>query len=77
MGTLQNLVPNNDRDHLKKRCDYEVLCFYTNQEYQETPNEEKYLRKKIFAKFRDYQEALEYAKKKSKEPIYYLVILRS
>lgn len=75
MASLENLVPKKERDHLMKNCSYEVLCFYTFHEFNET-NTESEMKKKIFAKFRDYNDALEYAEKQSEQNCFYHVILR-
>jgi hypothetical protein len=75
---VENLVPPEKRDHLGPigKTPYEVLLFVTRREYLNIGNV-KNTTKRIYAKFRDYQEALEYAQKKAVDPTYYHVILRA
>ena len=73
--TLLNLVPPAKQDHLAKKLEYEVLVFYTKLEY-ETCELESEFKKKIFAKFRDYNYAMEFANR-IKFKGYHLIMVRA
>lgn len=60
LDRIDNLTPRNMIDTLQKQCKFEVLVFYTQHEYDTTLREVD-LKKKIFAKFRDYNAAEAYA----------------
>ena len=74
--TVENLVPLHLVGTMQKRTAFEVLLFYTQNEYQECQTEADF-KKAIYAKFRDYQEALDYARKQARNTCYYKVILRA
>ena len=57
---FENLVPAEKRNCLAKGLDYEVLLFATKVEW-ESCETEKELKKRIWAKFRDYDAAVAYA----------------
>lgn len=70
-----NLVPSTERG-LRKRCDYEVLGFYTRGQWDNCVSE-KDIKACIQAKFRDYDDAEEYAKKLlTRSPYFFKVLLR-
>ena len=74
---VTNLVPKDKVDCLAKKLDYEVLGFYTQFEF-ETCETEKEMKKHIMAKFRAYDDALDYANRLLKARVYYdKVILRA
>lgn len=71
-----NLVPKQKRSLSKPgKLDYEVLAYYTEFEYMTTEAEVD-VKKKIIAKFRCYEDALEYAVAQAARLDYYKVIIR-
>lgn len=70
---LENLVPKNQRGFETKLA-YEVLAFYTEGEWDNCQTEPQ-LRKCIFAKFRDYQQAEDYAQRLLFSGTYYFKVL--
>jgi hypothetical protein len=72
---LTILVEPKERS-LEKRTAYEVLAFVTEFEW-ETCNDEKEMKQRIFAKFRFYDDAEEYAQRLvSGNTYYHTVVLR-
>ncbi len=71
------LVPPKERN-LRKRCEFEVLAFVTEHEW-DTCEDEAEMKKRIRAKFRSYDEAEEYAQKTllSTHSYYFKVLLRA
>lgn len=70
-----NLVPREKRGCLAKCLAYEVLVFHPDHEYQTTTEDDS--KKKIVAKFRDYDDALEFAHEQSLKAYYTRVVLRA
>lgn len=76
LSRLDVLVPPQERT-VRKKCDYEVLAFVTEHEW-DTCNLESEMKKRIRAKFREYDHAEEYAQKLLiRSPYYHKVILRA
>lgn len=77
MANFDNLVPKNKQGVLGKSgtLNYEVVVFHTEHEYDTTETEAE-VKKRIMAKFKDYDDALAYAQSKLNSPVY-RVVLRS
>jgi hypothetical protein len=74
---VANIVPGiMKRLAAPGKTPYEVLAFHTQFEY-ETTNDEKDLKKKIIAKFRDYDAALAFAQNMAFVPYYERILLRT
>lgn len=72
---LTVLVPPKART-LRKRCEYEILVFVTECEW-DTAEDETEMKKRIWAKFRSYDDAEQYAQQLLvKQPYFHKVVLR-
>lgn len=69
---IDNQVDEHDKK-LHKTCKVEVLAFVTNIEYENSTV--LTLSHKIMAKFRDYNEAVDYAEKLAQGNVYYEKII--
>lgn len=77
MSDITILVSKEKIDHFSKQLDYEVLAFATREEFENCTTETE-IKKRIHAKFRDYQDAFDYAHRLGNSNVYYYkVILRA